>query len=207
VHGDADESPRPDPSMSRPAVFLDRDGTLVERRHYPSRPEELRLCKGVGPSLRQLHELGFLLVLVTNQSGVARGLFSEHDLALMHDHLARQLAALGVSLDGVYYCPHHPEGVIPGFSIRCGCRKPEAGMLFRAARDLDIELQHSWLIGDSSDDIEAGNRAGCQTILVGAERETFDAKPMRRPNFVCLDTSEALRVIPPIETRRALARS
>ncbi len=192
--------------MSRPAVFLDRDGTLVERRHYPSRPEELRLCKGVGYGLRQLQELGFLLVLVTNQSGVARGLFSEHDLALMHDHLAHQLAVHGVRLDGVYYCPHHPDGVIPEFSIRCGCRKPEAGMLLRAAGDLDIELQHSWLIGDTCDDVEAGNRAGCHTILVNGGRESVDVDPARQANFVCLDTREALSVIPPILAQQAVPR-
>src|SRR5437879_5194063 len=99
--------------MAHSAIFLDRDGTLVHPRHYPSRPEDLCLYDGLSLGLRRLQTAGFKLVLVTNQSGIARGFFTEADLARMHAHLSHHLARLGVRLDGIYYCPHHPDGKIP----------------------------------------------------------------------------------------------
>src|ERR671929_1758369 len=98
--------------MTRPALFLDRDGTLVHARHYPTRPDELRLYDGVGPELRRLQALGMRLVVITNQAGIARGYLTEDDLARMHAHLGHELARLGVRVDGIYHCPHHPEGVV-----------------------------------------------------------------------------------------------
>src|SRR5690606_37123453 len=133
------------------AIFLDRDGTLVHPRHYPSRPEHLHLYDGMSPELRRLQAAGFRLVVVTNQSGIARGYFTEDDLRRMHDHLAASLGREGVRLDAIYYCPHHPEGTIPALARRCGCRKPAPGMLERAARDLGIDLPRSWLVGDILD--------------------------------------------------------
>lgn len=181
--------------MRHRAVFLDRDGTLVHPRHYPARPEDLRLYEGVGPGLRRLQAAGFLLVVITNQSGIARGLFGEADLRRMHDHLAAELAALDVRLDGVYHCPHHPDGTIPELAIRCECRKPQPGMLLRAAAELQTDLARSWFVGDILDDVEAGNRAGCRTILVDLGSESPPQAALREPSFVARDTVHALRVI------------
>ncbi|HET7094119.1 MAG TPA: HAD-IIIA family hydrolase, partial [Thermomicrobiales bacterium] len=115
--------------MSRPAIFLDRDGTLVEPRPYPRRAAELTLYDDIAAPLRRLREAGFALVIVTNQSGIARALFTEADLQAMHDDLRERLAWLGVAIDAIEHCPHHPDGVIAELAIRCSCRKPMPGML------------------------------------------------------------------------------
>ena len=181
--------------MKHPALFLDRDGTLVHSSHYPSRPEQLRLYDGIGAELRFLQRMGLRLVVITNQSGIARGYFTETDLQYMHEHLARELLKQDVYLDGVYHCPHHPDGVIPELAVRCHCRKPQPGMLLQAAADLDLDLEHSWFIGDILDDIEAGNRAGCRTILVDLGTEQAPAHPLRCPTFVARSTLHALQIV------------
>jgi D-glycero-D-manno-heptose 1,7-bisphosphate phosphatase len=178
-----------------PALFLDRDGTLVHPRHYPSRPEDLRLYDGLDPYLRCLRESGFRLVVVTNQSGIARGYFTEADLRQMHEHLAAQLARMGVRLDAIYHCPHHPDGAIPELAVRCTCRKPQPGMVLQAAADLGLDPRRSWLVGDILDDVEAGNRAGCRTILVDLGTEPPPERAVRRPDFVARDTPHALQII------------
>ena len=178
-----------------PALFLDRDGTLVEARHYPSRPEELVLYPGLGPGLRLLQDAGWTLAIITNQSGLARGLFTDADLDRMHDHLRAELAADGVSIDGIYFCPHHPDGVVPGLSVACDCRKPMPGMLRRAAADLGIDLAASWFLGDIRDDIQAGARAGCRTVLIDLGTEPPPTFPDRRPTAVARDTAHALAIV------------
>ena len=186
--------------MMRRALFLDRDGTLVHPFHYPSRPEHLRLYDTIGPELCSLQEMGFDLVVITNQAGIARGYFTEADLQRMHDYLISELSSLGVHLSGIYHCPHHPDGVIPELATRCSCRKPQPGMLLKAARDLEIDLQRSWFVGDILDDIEAGNRAGCHTVLVDLGTESLPSQPLRQPTFVAPDTSQALRIIRTVES-------
>ena len=183
----------------RRALFLDRDGTLVHPFHYPSRPEHLRLYENIGPELCTLQEMGFALVVITNQAGIARGYFTEADLQRLHDYLTSELALLGVHLAGIYHCPHHIDGVIPELAIRCSCRKPQPGMLLRAARDLEIDLEHSWFVGDILDDIEAGNRAGCHTVLVDLGTEHLPTYPQRNPTFVARDTLHALHMIKAVE--------
>lgn len=181
------------------AILLDRDGTLVHARHYPSRPEDLILYDHIAEELIAFQEADFRLVVITNQSGLARGLFTVDDLRLMHEHLARELAGRGVHLDGIYHCPHHPDGVVPGLAIRCDCRKPAPGMLLRAASDLHLDLSRSWFIGDILDDCEAGNRAGCRTVLVDLGTEPPPASSVRKPTFVARDTRHALQLIRGIE--------
>ena len=181
--------------MTNKAVFLDRDGTLVHPRHYPSRPQDLCLYDGVCEELRDLRQAGLQLVVVTNQSGIARGYFTEQDLQRMHAYLAQQLASYDVQLQGMYYCPHHPDGIVPGLARRCDCRKPAPGMLLQAASDLQLDLRCSWFVGDILDDIEAGNRAGCRTILVDLGTERLPERAMRRPLFVARSTVHALRII------------
>lgn len=181
------------------AILLDRDGTLVYPRHYPSRPEELVLYPGVGAQLRALRQAGFRLIVVTNQSGIARGLFSEADLDAMHAHLADELGREGVELDAVYFCPHHPEGRIPELSVRCDCRKPAPGMLLRAARELEIDLARSWMVGDILGDVAAGNQAGCRTVLVDLGTEAPPERPEAQPTYIARDTPHALRIIAAVE--------
>ncbi|MBA4116615.1 MAG: HAD-IIIA family hydrolase [Rubrobacter sp.] len=151
------------------AVFLDRDGTLIVNRHYGSDPERIELLGGVVEGLLKLREAGYKLVLVSNQSGVARGYFDELAVARMHDRLQRMLDPHGTALDGLEYCPHHPEGITPPYAIECACRKPAPGMLRRAARKHGVNLSASWMVGDIEADVEAGHRAGVRAVLVGPE--------------------------------------
>ncbi|HEY0602625.1 MAG TPA: HAD family hydrolase [Herpetosiphonaceae bacterium] len=185
--------------MGERAVFLDRDGTLVQPRHYPSRPEELCLYEGIDGELRRLQAAGFRLIVITNQAGLAHGYFTTADLDRMHAHLTEEFERLGVRLDAIYHCPHHPEGAIAELSIACNCRKPQPGMLLRAAADLDLDLQRSWFVGDILDDVEAGRRAGCATILVDIGTESPPTAAIREPHFVAGDTAHALSIISTFE--------
>ncbi|MBI3687556.1 MAG: HAD family hydrolase [Actinobacteria bacterium] len=175
----------------RAAVFLDRDGTLTHPRHYPSRPADLVLYDDVVPFLLRLQRRGVLLIVVTNQSGIARGLFSEHEFEAAQASVDQRLAGLGVRLDGVYHCPHHLEGSVPALSVRCSCRKPEPGMLMRAAAQHGVDLRRSWMIGDAPTDVEAGHRAGCRCILVHRAQDV-DAAAASGGSLVAASTAEAL---------------
>jgi D-glycero-D-manno-heptose 1,7-bisphosphate phosphatase len=176
----------------RKAIFLDKDGTLLVNVPYNVVPSAMRLSERAGPALRLLHEAGYLLIVVSNQSGIARGLFPETAMAEMIDHLAALLASEGVPLAGCYYCPHHPEGTISAYAVSCTCRKPAPGLLHMAARDHGVNLTASWMIGDILDDVEAGNRAGCNTVLLDNGGETqWQMSPIRRPTYVASDLYEA----------------
>jgi D-glycero-D-manno-heptose 1,7-bisphosphate phosphatase len=177
------------------ALFLDRDGTLVEPRHYPSRPADLVLVPGIGPLLRTFQMSGWALIVVTNQSGLARGLFSQDDLDRMHHRLRGMLAAWAVTIDGIYACPHHVDGIVPHLAVPCTCRKPAPGLLLTAAAAHEIDLARSWMLGDILDDVEAGNRAGCQTVLVDLGTEQMPDRPERWPRLVAPSTADALRQI------------
>lgn len=181
------------------ALFLDRDGTLVVARHYPRGPEELELYPSVGAALRPIQDAGFRLVMITNQSGLAHGYFDADALTRMHDHLRAELGRDGVQLDGVYHCPHHPDGVVKELAVPCDCRKPRPGMIRQAARDLDIDPSRSWFVGDILDDMEAGQRAGCRTVLVDLGTESETSLPLRQPDYVGRDMSHALAIIAAVE--------
>ena len=159
------------------AVFLDRDGTLNREVNYLADPSQLELLPGVAEGLARLAGDRWLLCVVTNQSGVARGILSEDTLAEIHSRLRELLANEGVSLDWIGHCPHHPEHGTPDLRRVCNCRKPAPGLLLRAAADLDIDLTRSWMVGDSLRDLEAGRSAGCHSILVGTGNgaNTFEA--------------------------------
>jgi len=168
--------------MARPAVFLDRDGTIVREVEYMRSLKQLRLLPRAAQAIRRLNEAGLAVVALTNQSGIARGLLSEEDLGRIHAELRRRLARSGARLDAIYYCPHHPDGVRAAYRRRCRCRKPAPGMLRRAAKELGIDLGKSFAVGDSERDLEAGRRVGSRTVLVrtGYGRETesaWGAKP------------------------------
>ena len=149
-----------------PAMFLDRDGVVIEEVHYLSKLEQIRLIPGAAAAIRKLNATGVPVVVATNQSGVARGYFPESFVADSHDYLAELLAREEARIDRFYYCPHHREKGIGTYRIDCACRKPHPGMLLTAARDLNLDLSLSWLVGDKLSDCAAGTAAGCRTILV-----------------------------------------
>jgi len=151
----------------RRAVFLDRDGTIVRDVGYLKRTEDVCLLPGAPEALKSLKEAGFLLLVVTNQSAVARGWLTEPALLEIQREVERRLKAEGAGLDGFYYCPHLPEGTVEQYARKCDCRKPQPGMLLRAARDWNVDPERSYVVGDSGRDVEAGRRAGCSTILIG----------------------------------------
>jgi histidinol-phosphate phosphatase family protein len=170
-----------------PAVFLDKDGTLVEDVPFNVDPARVRLGPGAAEGLAALHAGGFLLVVVSNQSGVAGGLFPESALTGVWARLGALLAP--VPLAGCYHCPHGPAD-------GCDCRKPEPGLLRRAAAELGIDLARSWMVGDILNDVEAGRRAGCRTVLIDNGNETEWAPgPDRRPHHTAPDLARAARVI------------
>lgn len=146
------------------AVFLDRDGTINEEQGYLYRAEECRFLPGVKEAVRRLNAAGYLVVVVTNQSGIARGYYSESDLDKLHRFMEKEFAVAGARIDGWYYCPHHPDFSPEGET--CDCRKPLPGMLLVASEELGIDLSSSWMVGDKSADMEAGLAAGCRSILV-----------------------------------------
>lgn len=181
------------------AVFLDRDGTLVRPTHFPSSPNQIQVLDGLAVHLRALQDAGWRLIVITNQSGIARGYFDEAALVRMHGRLRAQLSAWRVTLDGIYHCPHHQEGIVTEFAIDCDCRKPQPGMLLRAADDFNVELTGSWMIGDILDDVEAGNRAGCRTVLADLGTEQAPGDPLRRPDYVARDAAHALTIVRSVE--------
>ena len=150
----------------QPAVFIDRDGTLTEEVGYVNHPRRLHLLPRSAEAIRRLNRAGLKAVMVTNQSGVARGYFSEEVLQAVNEALVSQLKAEGAYLDGLYVCVHHPTEGKPPYRAVCDCRKPEPGLLRRAATDLGLDLSRSWVVGDKSIDIIAGRRAGARPILV-----------------------------------------
>ena len=158
----------------RKAVFLDRDGTIIEDMEFSVDVSELRPLPGALDALRRLQQAGFLLVIVTNQSGVARGLFDEASLRKFHEHLLGLLRHEGIEVRGIYYCPHYTEGSLKRYAKACGCRKPAPGMLLQAAKEHGIDLSQSWMVGDRPCDTEAGRGAGCRTIRISAGDEDDD---------------------------------
>ena len=179
-------------AVLRSAVFLDKDGTLIDDVPYNVDPARVTLVPGAGAALRALKAHGFLLAVVSNQSGVALGRFSLHSLAGVERRIQELLAPSRVSVDAFYYCPHLPQAVNVRYAVRCLCRKPQPGLLRQAARDWQIDLARSWLIGDILDDIEAGNRARCRTVLVDRGDETeWRLGSYRQPHRLALSLPQA----------------
>lgn len=160
-------------------VFLDKDGTLINDVPYNVDPDLIILQERAVKGLQKLQDAGYKFIVVSNQSGVARGYFEEQALVNVREKLAQLLAANQIALEGFYYCPHHPEAKNKAYAVACQCRKPMPGMLLRAAQEHQIDLRASWMIGDILNDIEAGNRAGCHTILIdnGGETEWIKDNP------------------------------
>lgn len=153
--------------MLKKAAFVDRDGVINEEKNYVYRIDDFNFLPGVFDGLKLLRDAGYLLIVITNQSGIARGYYGERDLHDLHAYMRSQLGLQGIILDAVYYCPHHPDGVVSQYSVRCTCRKPRPGMILQAEHDLGIDLANSLMIGDKETDIVAGRMAGvgCNIIV------------------------------------------
>ena len=171
------------------AVFIDKDGTLVDDVPYNVDPQCVRLMAGAGRALHGMKEAGFKLIVISNQSGIARGLFKEQDLMLINRKIQSLLAPYDVEIDAFYYCPHGPAD-------HCGCRKPQPGMILQAAKDHAIDPQISWMMGDILNDVEAGNRAGCSTIHFDNGNETEWLKgDYRQPLHTAQDWFKAAGIV------------
>jgi len=184
------------------AVFLDRDGVLINDVCGLTRSSDIKFYNYVSSALNFLHEAGFLLVVVTNQTVVARGLISEQDVKTLNQHINTLLQKQNCAgIDGFYFCPHHPDATLPEFRMKCNCRKPYPGMLTNAAEELQIDLKKSYMVGDRISDIIAGHRAGCTSIQVQTGKHN-DA-PIHsdgidlsiKPDFVCADLLKATEII------------
>lgn len=154
-----------EPVSSRPAAFLDRDGVLNADHGYVWRPADFEWLPGVPAALGELQRLGYALVVITNQSGVGRGFYSEDDVRALHAHMTATLAARGIHLAGVYFCPHHPEASVARYRRRCDCRKPAPGMIRTAIDELALDPEQSILVGDKASDIDAGRAAGIARLF------------------------------------------
>ncbi|MBC8471034.1 MAG: HAD-IIIA family hydrolase [Planctomycetes bacterium] len=182
--------------MSYKAIFLDRDDTLIEDPGYISSPEQVNLLTGVPRALIELKALGYKLVVVTNQSAVARGIVTEKVLGEIHKRLEQLLAEKNAFLDGIYYCPYHPEGAVKKYRQESELRKPNPGMLLKAAEEMDLDLDQSWCVGNSSSDIEAGLRAGCKTILIDLPSRQRQLKPNDpRPDHKAINIKEVVNIV------------
>lgn len=187
---------------------MDKDGTLIHNVPYNVDPEKIWLMEGAIAGLQRLHAAQYLLIVVTNQSGVARGYFPESALIAVRERLHQLLDKAGVPLAGFYYCPHHPQGSVTNYAIECECRKPYPGMLYQAAQEHDIDLSQSWLIGDILHDVEAGRSAGCRTVLLDNGNETeWKLSQARLPHHLAANLEDASRLIVTSSRNRVIASS
>lgn len=182
------------------AVFLDRDGVITQDPpHYVHRLDQLKLIPMSAEAIRLLNENGFKVIVVSNQSGVAKGYYQEKDVEIFNRAMEEELEKRGAYIDAIYYCPHHPKAEIEVYRIDCDCRKPKPGMFRKGAKDLKIDLQKSYTIGDKLSDIEAGRNAGCKTILVKTGHGRDELKNNRniknKPDYVVSDIFEGAKII------------
>ncbi|MDB5023221.1 MAG: hydrolase, HAD-superfamily, subfamily [Mucilaginibacter sp.] len=178
------------------AVFLDKDGTLIPDIPYNVDPALITIQQNAFEGLTLLQHEGYMLILVSNQAGIARGYFPLNSLIAVEERLLELLKPHRIHLDAFYYCPHHINGIEDNYAVDCNCRKPRPGMLLQAASDYHIDLSASWMIGDILDDVEAGNRAGCKTILIDNGNETeWRGGDFRTPARICRSINQAAECI------------
>ena len=164
--------------MANRAVFLDRDGTIAIDVPYCRRPEDFKLFPNTARAIKLLNEHGYKVIIITNQSGVARGYFDEDTLERIHQKMRRELAEDGARIDGIYYCPHHPDD-------DCECRKPKPKMILQAAEEHDIDIKQSFMVGDMLMDIQVGQNAGCRTVLLLPD--TGENEAGSTPDYIASD--------------------
>ena len=186
--------------MKRPAVFIDRDGTISEEVGYVNHPTRFHLYSYSADAIKTLNDNNWLAIVVTNQAGVARGYFSEDVIISVHDQLNKKLATQNARLDAIYYCAHHPTVGEPPYRLDCDCRKPKAGLVNRAMTDFDIDLSNSWMVGDRYSDVELAQNAGLRSAFVlsgyGRGEWEFQRHSWKlQPNLVCENLLEAVQSI------------
>ena len=186
--------------MKRPAVFIDRDGTISEEVGYINHPSRFQLFPYAASAIKLLNDQGWLAVIVTNQAGVARGYFSEAMIQTVHENLRQHLSQSGARVDAIYYCAHHPSVGAPPYRQDCECRKPKPGLIKQAAKDLEIDLERSWMIGDRYGDIELAHNAGVHSglVLSGYGRGEWEHQRDRwqyQPELVAENLLEAVTAI------------
>jgi D,D-heptose 1,7-bisphosphate phosphatase len=180
----------------RRAVFLDKDGTLILDIPYNIDTTLIKLYEHTPMGLSLLRSQGYMLILISNQPGIAKGFFEEDDLQNVYDTIQLLLKRHNILLDAFYYCPHYTEGVVSAYVKECGCRKPAPGLLLKAARENNIDLTASWMVGDILNDVEAGNRAGCKTILIDNSNETeWHLNELRNPVGIVKNMEDAAKFI------------
>lgn len=178
------------------AIFFDKDGTLIPNIPYNVNPEAISIYPDAYKGLKALFNANYKIFIISNQSGIAKGLFKESALKDVEQKMEALLLSQGVIMQGFYFCPHDPRGIIPAYAKSCTCRKPEPGMLLKAALEHDIDLSSSWMIGDILNDIEAGNRAGCRSILVNKGLETlWQSGEYRDPHYLTTSINQAAQFI------------
>jgi D-glycero-D-manno-heptose 1,7-bisphosphate phosphatase len=176
------------------AVFLDRDGTVIEDIGYLSETSRIRILPGAAEAIRLLNDNGFKVIIVTNQAGVARGYFTESRANEINEKLRQLLAGQGSIVEKIYHCPHHIDGIVEKYKRECNCRKPNPGMIQQAARELDIDINNSFMIGDKSSDIVAGRRAGCRTIVIEGGIDYHELEVLPQPaDHIATDLLEAVK--------------
>ena len=165
------------------AAFLDRDGVITrEPPYYAHKVSQLKLISKATSAIRRLNEKGFVVIIASNQAGIARGYYREEDAARFNQAMKERLAKRGAHIDAIYYCPHHPEARVARYQLDCDCRKPKPGMLIKAEKELDIDLRQSFVVGDKLSDIEAGKKVGCRTVLV---KTGYGAMELKRNHVNC----------------------
>ena len=178
------------------AIFIDKDGTLIKDVPYNVDPGRILLESGATEAIRRWRADGFHVIVVFNQSGIARGYFTVDDLEQAVSALRDLLKQNDADIDDFYYCPHHPEGVVADYAIHCTCRKPNPDLLKKAAQEWNINISESWMIGDILNDVEAGMRAGCKTVLIDNGNETeWNITHLRTPTIVVNDLKQAAEKI------------
>jgi D-glycero-D-manno-heptose 1,7-bisphosphate phosphatase len=185
--------------MTKIAIFLDRDGTINEEVNFLNHPEQINLIEGSAEAIREANKLGLKVIVFTNQSGIARGFIDEDMLGKIHKRLSEMLAQFNAIIDAYYYCPHHPTEGKDEYRVECECRKPRDGMLRRAAREQNVDLKKSFVVGDRCIDIQAGKLAGATTILVltgyGKDELKRCLDENVKPDFVVPNLKKAIEVV------------
>lgn len=186
--------------MKRPAVFIDRDGTISEEVGYINHPSRFRVFPYAASAIKLLNDQGWLAIIITNQAGVARGYFSESMIETVHDNLRQELGDKGARVDAIYYCAHHPTVGEPPYRQECDCRKPKPGLITRAAKDLDVALEQSWMIGDRYGDVVLARNAGVRSafVLSGYGRGEWENQRSvwkHQPDLVAENLLEAVEAI------------
>lgn len=191
--------------VMRKAIFIDKDGTLIRNVPYNVNPTLIELEESAAEALNALKRNDYLIIVVSNQSGIAHGYFKQTDLEKVVERIQQLLGEWNVAIDAFYFCPHHPDGSEGEYSRLCDCRKPQPGLILRAAIDHSIDLSESWMIGDILHDVEAGNKCNCKTILINNGNETeWTLSEPRWPTYIVKNLIEAATVI--LQTEKNIQR-